>query len=215
MSSSNPISKLNPSDKASFISLMSSAFAQDPIFLHIFGHSEFNEQARRHTAHFFSFLFDKSEWLHEEIWGYYENGKLLGAYIIEKPKTNKIRPMSIIRLVGRLISLAYRLPIRKIRQLNDYMRITRSMAPSTAHHYLIIIGVAPEAQGKGIGKALLQHLLHDVDSSPISHGVALDTENIHNIVLYEKFGFILMHEAHLDHVPIYGMFRPNQQNLTL
>ncbi|TVX93238.1 GNAT family N-acetyltransferase [Paenibacillus agilis] len=210
MSTSHRIAKLDKSDKASFVSLMCSAFAQDPIFLHIFGHSEFDEKARRHTAHFISFLFDKSAWLHEEIWGYFENGKLLGAYVIEKPTTNKIRRMSIVRLVGRLITLACRLPIRKIRQLNEYMQVTRSMAPNTAHHYLIIIGVAPEAQGKGIGKALLQHLLHDVDSCPISHGVALDTENFQNIALYEKFGFMLMQEARLDHLPIYGMFRPKQ-----
>ncbi|WP_028595286.1 GNAT family N-acetyltransferase [Paenibacillus assamensis] len=215
MSSSNRISKLNQSNKASFVSLMSSAFAQDPIFLHIFGHSECNEQARRHTAHFFSFLFDKSEWLHEDVWGYFENEKLLGAYIIEKPATNTIKPMDIVKLLGRLISLACRLPIRKIQQLNKYMQVTRSMAPRTAHHYLIMIGVAPEAQGKGIGKALLHHLLHDVDSCPLSHGVALDTENKSNTALYEKFGFVLMREARLDHVPVYGMFRPRQQKSTM
>ncbi|WP_324617827.1 GNAT family N-acetyltransferase [Cohnella cholangitidis] len=108
-------------------------------------------------------------------------------------------------LIGRLLPLLFQLSRQTSRFLNDYMRVTRSAAPRWAHHYLIMIGVIPEARGKGVGKALLNHLLNAVNADENSLGVALDTENLENVSLYRRFEFALSGETNLNDMPVYCM----------
>lgn len=207
MSAPYRISKLTKWDKPLFVSLMSMAFARDPLFLHLFDDSELDRKARNRVTAFVSFMFDKSFMLNEEVWGLYENENLLGVYIVGKQQPSKLQNMKGgILLIGRLIPLFFQLPRKTLGLLNSYMRVTRSSAPPIAHHYLIMIGVKPKNQGKGIGKALLQHLLHTVHMDNKSQGVALDTENAENVSLYQRFGFALSGEKQIDKVPVYCMF---------
>ncbi|MCY9763935.1 GNAT family N-acetyltransferase [Paenibacillus alvei] len=206
MSTPYRVSKLTKSDKAIFVKLMSGAFAHDPLFLHLFGDSKVDSKASSSVTAFVSFLFDKSFLLHEEVWGYFENENLLGAYIVEKPHAIMLQKMKGILLILRLFPLLFQLSGSMLRHLNSYMRVTRSAAPPCAHHYLIMIGVKREEQGKGIGKALLYHLLNTVSTDMNSHGVALDTEKKENVSLYQKFGFTLNSKTHSDHLPVYCMF---------
>ncbi|WP_328804397.1 GNAT family N-acetyltransferase [Paenibacillus apii] len=200
------MSKLIKSDKPLFVSLMSRAFAKDPFFMHLFGDSVLDRKARRRVSAFVSFMFDKSFLLYEEVWGCFENESLLGTYIVEKPYASKLQNMKGLLLIGRLIPLLFQISGQTLSLLNSYMKVTRSVAPPLTHHYLIMIAVKPENQGKGIGKVLLKHLLNSVNMDTKSHGVALDTENKENIKLYQKFGFTLSNETQIDNVPVYCMF---------
>ncbi|MDQ6421961.1 GNAT family N-acetyltransferase [Paenibacillus sp. LHD-117] len=210
MSSIYRVAKLTRSDKPLFVALMSKAFARDPLFLHVFGHSALDGNARRRVTAFVSFLFDKSFWLNEETWGCFENDNLLGAYVVEKPQASKVQKARDLWLLWGLIPLLIHLPGTTLRRLNSYMRITRSVAPSSSHHYLIMIGVEPQSQGKGVGTTLLSHLLNAAERDPESHGVALDTENHENVDLYRRFGFTLTEETQIDQLPVYCMFYPAQ-----
>ncbi|WP_307473183.1 GNAT family N-acetyltransferase [Paenibacillus harenae] len=211
MKFSPSLSKLTKSDKPQFVSLMSSAFCRDPLFLHVLGDSELDFQARSYVTAFVSFMFDKSFLLHEEVWGVFENEDLQGAYVVENPHANKLQSIrGGLLLIGRLLPLCFRMPRQTLHLLNSYMRLTRSFAPKLPHHYLIMIGVQPDHQGKGVGKALLNHLLHTVNKDPNSQGVALDTENKENVTMYQKVGFILNNETRLDDLPIYCMFYPSR-----
>lgn len=207
MSTSYSAAKLTKSDKAQFVWLMSRAFARDPLFLHLFENSERDRKAHSRMAAFMSFMFDKSFMLDEEMWGIFENNVLLGAYVVEKPQASKLRQVQGgLLLLGRLIPLLFRLSRQALVTLNRYMRVTRSAAPPSAHHYLIMIGVDPAAQGKGIGTALLEQLLNTVIADAKSRGVALDTENKENVNWYRRFGFQLHAETQLNHIPVYCMF---------
>nr|WP_240464121.1 GNAT family N-acetyltransferase [Paenibacillus apiarius] len=70
-----------------------------------------------------------------------------------------------------------------------------------------MIGVKQDEQGKGIGKALLHHLLNMVKTDMNWQGVALDMENEVNVNLYRRFGFTL---NRFDHVHVYCMFYQKQ-----
>lgn len=166
MSAAYRISKLTYADKPVFITLVSRAFARDPLFLHAFGDSTVDSEAQRRVNVFVSFLFDKSLLLHEDVWGYLDGDRLLGLYIAENPREGKLTIRQMVRLVWRTIPLLFRLPGKTVGFLQLYMRATRSIAPSFPHFYLILIGVEPEAQGRGIGKALLLHLLAEVRADP-------------------------------------------------
>lgn len=209
------IAKLSRADKAPFVALMSQAFSQDPLFLHLFGDPGHNPKASRGMSGFISFLFDKSRLLHEEIWGIAENGTLLGAYIVEKPHAGKLRTLGGgLLLLGRLLPLLSVMSGKTLSHLNDYMRVTRSASPPWKHHYLIMIGVNPEYQGRGIGKALLNHVLHEANRDRSSQGVALDTENPENVSLYRKFGFTLGNTTEINQLPVYCMFWQKDTSLS-
>lgn len=209
MSAPYRFAKLTKSDKPAFVWLMSNAFARDPLFLHLFGDSELDSKAKSRVTAFVSFMFDKSFMLNEEVWGVFEQESLLGAYIIEKPQTNKLQNIKGgLLLIGRLLALFFQMSGKTLGLLNSYMRVTRSASPPLPHHYLIMIGVHPEAQGKGIGKSLLIHLLSTVNADNNSQGAALDTENKENVNLYRKFGFNLSRETNMDNLPVYCMFYP-------
>lgn len=216
MNSSFRISRLTRPDKPRFVALMSEAFSRDPLFLYVFGDSELDERAGSNAAAFVSFIFDMSFMLHEEAWGLFENDTLLGAYVVEKPGASKLQRVGGgLRLIGRMLPLFLRLPRNTLRLLNSYMRATRSSAPPWAHHYLVMIGVRPDRQGKGVGTALLNHLLNTVHTDPNSRGVALDTENEDNVNLYRRFGFALGGEWKLGSLPVYCMSYRKDDSLFL
>lgn len=81
-------------------------------------------------------------------------------------------------------------------------------APQGPHHYLGVLGVAPEAQGQGIGRLLLSEVAALVDGEPNSEGVWLDTENPRNVAFYEGRGFTVAAVRPLGPISIWGMWRP-------
>lgn len=212
MTDSYTILRLTPSDCSACASLMSQAFARDPLFLHVFGDPSRDDAAARHIATFVTWLFKTSFMQRDEVWGYYDDrNRLLGAYLIEKPIRSRLQRMqSMLPVIARLIPLTLRLTGRSMGRLQAYRSITRAAAPSVPHHYLIMIGVQPEVQGKGIGRALLAHMLHQAAADPHSAGIALDTESAYNAALYRRAGFELLRETRLGELPVYCMFHATQ-----
>jgi len=65
--------------------------------------------------------------------------------------------------------------------------------PDRAHWHLGPIGVDPEFQGRGIGKALLGSFLDRVDKEGSAAYLETDVEK--NVLLYERFGFKVISHA--------------------
>jgi ribosomal protein S18 acetylase RimI-like enzyme len=59
--------------------------------------------------------------------------------------------------------------------------------PREAHWHLPLIGVDPAHQGRGIGSALLSHVLNVCDGQKVS--VYLEATSSRNVALYERHGF--------------------------
>jgi ribosomal protein S18 acetylase RimI-like enzyme len=72
-------------------------------------------------------------------------------------------------------------------------RMVRETSKAAAHHptdphtYVQLVGVHPDAQGRGVGSALLRHVFDTSDAA--AHPVYLETSNPRNIPLYERHGF--------------------------
>ena len=62
-----------------------------------------------------------------------------------------------------------------------------ALHPLEAHWHLPLIGVDPAHQGKGIGSALLSHVLNLCDA--VRFSAYLEATNLRNIPLYERHGF--------------------------
>ncbi|MCW7942182.1 acetyltransferase [Streptomyces hygroscopicus] len=72
-------------------------------------------------------------------------------------------------------------------------RIARLMAEShpadRAHEYLWMIAVAPRLQGRGLGTALIRHVLHRCDGERLP--AYLEASSARSTRLYERLGFAL------------------------
>ena len=55
------------------------------------------------------------------------------------------------------------------------------------HWWVMVLGVVPEAQGKGIARALLDPIMHRADAA--GQQCYLETTNAANITFYERMGF--------------------------
>ena len=78
--------------------------------------------------------------------------------------------------------------------------------PRERHWHLGPIGVHPEHQGRGIGKAILGSFLKIVDEQ--GSPAYLETDVDRNVALYEKFGFKVIVHADVMGVNNRFMWRP-------
>lgn len=84
----------------------------------------------------------------------------------------------------------------------------RTAAPMP-HYYLFALGVAPSAQGQGVGRRLVDSMLQRVDAE--SMPAYLETQSPRNLALYQRAGFACAVEApfpKLDGLNNWGMVRP-------
>lgn len=107
-----------------------------------------------------------------------------------------------------LVALAQEKVAPSIR--SDILEIFDALAaavPPEPHWHLAFIGVDPMAQGRGIGGALLRHVLPLVDEQ--GSQAYLESTNPRNVSLYERFGFGATQEIRIGSAPpLYPMVRP-------
>jgi ribosomal protein S18 acetylase RimI-like enzyme len=87
--------------------------------------------------------------------------------------------------------------------LDDLLGTFEKMAewhPEEPHWYLPIIGVEPNAQGRGLGGALLRHAVARCDRENLI--AYLESSNPRNITLYERHGFERMGEIKVGKGPL-------------
>lgn len=84
---------------------------------------------------------------------------------------------------------------------------TGAPAPPENSWHLATLGVAPARTGRGLGTAMLEEGLGRIASSP-SPRVSLETSDIRNVALYERFGFVISHVTEINGGPVvYSMLR--------
>lgn len=72
--------------------------------------------------------------------------------------------------------------------------------PDEPHWYLPTIGVEPNAQGRGLGGALMRHAVARCDAEGLL--AYLESSNPRNIPLYERHGFEVMGEIRIGAAPV-------------
>lgn len=90
-----------------------------------------------------------------------------------------------------------------------YESISKLHHPEAPHFYLGVLGVKPEAQGRGVGSKLLAAFRDLSISDPTSTGVYLETANPDSRRLYERYGYAVLGEGSLGEAPLWCMFQPH------
>ena len=90
-----------------------------------------------------------------------------------------------------------------------YDQVSSCGVPGSPHYYLGVIGIDPNRQGEGIGRALLSAFCQLSSDDPKSSGVYLETATPANLGFYEKSGFKQTHRAAMGNATLWCLFRPS------
>ncbi len=133
-----------------------------------------------------------------------DHGAPLGSAIWLKPgdKAFDLPPLRELMLTPLLFRVAGFDGMSKATALG---RKLGELHPKVAHAHLVFLGVAPEAQGRGVGSAMLKHTLAPLDAAGIP--AYLEATSERNIALYERHGFVVSGEFKLPGLHMRTMFR--------
>ncbi len=80
--------------------------------------------------------------------------------------------------------------------------------PEEPHVHLGPIGVAPQAQGRGVGTALMRRYLEYLKQEQAAG--YLETDRPENVGFYERFGFVVERKEMLIGTPVWYMWRAQE-----
>lgn len=178
------VRRLSAPDREAAIRVLAHAFADNPNTLTIAGGDV--ERARRMTA--IGMRVSGIERRHSNVWVAEDHGRIAGVLnAIEWPHcqmsiTEKLRAAPVMILAAG----------RGLRRASRIMAAWARHDPDEPHWHLGPIGVAPDVQGRGIGKAMLRAFLQIVDAD--GSAAYLETDRAINVPFYEKFGFEVVDE---------------------
>ncbi len=96
-------------------------------------------------------------------------------------------------------------------RLELYEKMSSRAEPDTPHHFLGMIAVRPEYQGKGYARFLLDTVKGMAMADTKSTGVCLSTEDLENVSLYRHFGYRVIAEVDIGDLHSWCMFLPTTE----
>jgi len=187
------------------VEVLALAFEHDPAIQYLFSgvsqQSAFHYQLRELFRFTCAVHFD----LECPLLGYVVDTELVGVACVGEPVD---KPLSdpLIKMYERLKSV---IGPEATCRLEAHGQLTDRYRPEQPNYYLIVIGVHPDAHGKGYGHILLDAVHALSEAHPVSTGVVLDTANEKIVSLYEHFGYAVIAKANLEYLDFWFMFRPN------
>lgn len=181
-------------------SALASAFFEDPVFSWLLPG---DASRHRRLRTFFGLELTHLALVKGTVWS---TPALEGAALCMPPRTWRLPPRLLFEQRRRLLgAFGLRLP-RATGLLNTVER----HHPKGAHYYILAIGVEPNAQGKGVGSALMAPTLERCDLEGLP--AYLEASSERSASLYRRLGFETIEEVRfLGSPPLWLMLRPPSQ----
>ena len=189
------IKKYDASRLEATVSVLAHAFVTNPLHVSAFGAQQ-REQNRlffhigiqnMFTGHAFVALADG------QVRGYMHF--YAAPYCLPPPEQIPAAAATILKPLGAALP-------RVVVWFSTWCRLD----PKEPHVHLGPIGVSPEAQGQGIGTALMNRYIEHLGQEGIAG--YLETDRPENVEFYKKFGFVVQNEQEVIGVPTWYMWRP-------
>jgi GNAT superfamily N-acetyltransferase len=173
---------MHPADLEATAAALARAFQDDPLQTYILPDAE--ERARRSPAHFASIL--RYGLLFGEVFA--APGRARGAAVVLPPDGWEITPERAAAAgfdqwpitLGAVAAERFSSALSVLEPLH-HRDVPR------AHWYVLLLGVAPDAQGTGLGRALLQPVFDRATAA--GQPCYLETAQPKNVGFYEHLGF--------------------------
>ena len=167
------------------------AFDDSPLFTHLFPHSRSRASVLR--SFFAASIRDALAFDH--VFAARTNKEILGVAVWLPPGAYPPTPIRQIKQLTGVLKIALLVP-RSIAPSLRYLGETDRAHPKTHHWYLAVLGVVPEAQGQGLGGALLA-AVHD-DADVAGSPTYLETDKEANLAFYTRFRYELVETLYPD-----------------
>jgi ribosomal protein S18 acetylase RimI-like enzyme len=185
-------------DLARLSRVLARAFADDPVTYYFFPDAG---KRPAQLPRFFGDLF-----LHRMALGrdeIYTDDRVQGIASWTPPGMGHTSTTDMLRLMPRMAALWGRRLPRALRGLS----FMEANFPEEPHWHLPFLGVAPEAQGLGIGSSLMRPILERCDRDGVP--AYLEASTTRSRALYLRHGFTVLDEVRLpdDGPPLWRMWR--------
>ena len=185
------LTQLAPADLAAAVDVQSRAFFDDPGFVFTFP----DERSR----------IERLPWVMQIgiacgiRFGHVDTtaGRMLGHAVWLPPGATSVTP-DRLNEVG-FADAPQRMGEQGLARFGTFMAVGSAVHERLVpgpHWYLMILGVDPPFQGKGVGSALIQPTLSRADADRLP--CYLDTTKQRNVWFYEKHGFRVRHEEDIE-----------------
>lgn len=115
------------------------------------------------------------------------------------PPNRSIGASTISEMIRSLPDFIHWMGLGRINRWITLQRMEDKYRPQTPHFYLAFLAVSPSKQGKGYGTALLEYQIARLDAERLP--AYLESSNIRNNPLYERYEFKVIKEMKLPNGP--------------
>jgi ribosomal protein S18 acetylase RimI-like enzyme len=194
------IKEIPETKRSEAVDIFSRAFMDDPLYLFAFPELE---QRRRLTRIMYEFVvYDMVPKLILELKGAFVESKLAGCMIYTTPDS---KPWNDT-MNETIMKMRETANDKRIDVIGEYAMM-KKYEPGVEYFYGNELAVKTEYRRQGIGKKLVESLITDCHNNPAAKGILIDTANINNVTLYEKWGWELKASFDFYTIKVYAMWR--------
>jgi GNAT superfamily N-acetyltransferase len=193
---------LDRSHKGAALDVLCGAFHHYPVTRYVIGEGdpEYGDKLRELIGFFVEGRLTRGV----PLIGLYDSNDLLGVAVVSPPQ--EIPPPREFEVCQA--QAERRLGREAMARFERYEKACEATDPGHVAHYLGMIAVRPDVQGRGLGRQVIDAVKARARSDPISTGVTLNTELASNLPFYEKLGFIKGSEADLGPLHTWSFYWP-------
>jgi ribosomal protein S18 acetylase RimI-like enzyme len=186
-----------PGDIDDIADALVKAFHDDPVMLHIFPKAKGREKKLRAL-----FVSESKRSLTKGALHTTGGGPALGGAIWMAPNNWKTGGLELLGQIPLMFAMGLADTPRALGVLGRMEKVH----PVEPHWYLAVLGTATEAQGKGVGSALITPVLEKCDAEGIP--AYLESSKESNIPFYRRHGFEVKGEVNVKNGPtLWPMWR--------
>jgi len=182
------------------VDLLARAFRDNPLNLAVLAGRDGDARVRANAAGMRATL--ASALVHGHVLAARSGGRPR-AVLIAAPPAGWPLPLPPLHL--RLLTLAGQ-GLAAARRWREVFHALAAEHPTASHAYLCTLGVAPEHQRRGAGRALLEAWLAELDRDGAR--AYLETDRAENVPFYRRAGFRVVGETPVLGVRVWRMERP-------
>jgi ribosomal protein S18 acetylase RimI-like enzyme len=173
--------------------LLGRAFQDNPAYRAILPH--LSDDARAAAVARVKRGFAAASVRYQDARAIWKDGHMLGVSLVCTPGQYPHRAAAFLHQAPGCVTTGWT-GIRNFLRVDRYITRRHLRGP---HYYLFVLGVEPEAQGRGLGKALLRDLSARADA----HGLPcyLETDKPTSVKLYQSAGYEVVTEEVVRGVP--------------
>jgi ribosomal protein S18 acetylase RimI-like enzyme len=181
------------------VRLLADAFADNPLNVAVIGAD--TERRRKLNRHGLRILLPPAQ-QHGLVWAARCAGTPDGVLIANPPGTYPFPRPGAWSLLRAIVKQGPGV----VSRWAEVFRTLDAAHPVTHHWYLATLGIAPAAQRRGLGRALLEAFVARVDADGLP--AWLETDRERNVRFYEAAGFCLAQTLDVLGVPVFCLERP-------